>query len=323
MDAPTITLVVNDYDHLAPLACGDIAVKDVVINLDRKTPFIAARDDPSVHAVEHSFSQFLIRRAAGDRTFVGLPIFPMRAFRHRCFFVRRASGMHDLTDLRGKRVGTNGWPDTGNTWSRAALREQGVPLDQIEWWVGPVDDPAYDSTGHRPAVALPPNVHRVEGGTTLVGMLLAGKLDAIMCPWPPQHFYEHESPIVRLIPDYRRVERAYLQRVGIYPAHHIIAVRRDVVEQYPHAVRSLYQALDRSRLVWQARRRRFTDTTPWLLAEIEEASQLLGEDWQPNGVEANRAMIAALCEEEFAQGLVAVRIDPRTVFAEFERVADA
>jgi len=48
--------------------------------------------------------------------------------------------------------------------------------------------------------------------------------------------------------------------------------------------------------VWQGKRRQFTNTTPWLLAEIEEASQLLGEDWQPNGVEANRAMIAALCE---------------------------
>ncbi|MGI8687847.1 MAG: hypothetical protein ACR2M3_04635 [Thermomicrobiales bacterium] len=320
MNAPAITLVVNDYDHLAPLACGDVIVEDVVINLDRKTPFIAARADPSVHAVEHSFSQFLIRRAMGDRTFVGLPIFPMRAFRHRCFFVRRASDMHDLTDLRGKRVGTNGWPDTGNTWSRAALREQGVRLDQIEWWIGPVDDPAYDSTGHRPSVTLPPNVHQIEGRTTLVNMLLAGELDAIMCPWPPRDFSERDSPIVRLVPDYRRAERAYLGRVGFYPAHHIIAVRRDVFDRYPQAIHGLYRALDSSRLVWQGKRRRFTDTTPWLLAEIEEVSQLLGEDWQPNGVEANRVMIAALCEEEFAQGLVDVRIDPRTVFEECERM---
>jgi hypothetical protein len=47
---------------------------------------------------------------------------------------------------------------------------------------------------------------------------------------------------------------------------------------------------------------------------------LLGTDWQPSGVTPNKAAIAALCDEELAQGLVDRPLDPETVFAEFDAV---
>ena len=63
------------------------------------------------------------------------------------------------------------------------------------------------------------------------------------------------------------------------------------------------------------------DTTPWLLADIEEAKGLFGPDWRPNGVEPNRKVVQTLCDEVFAQGLVGRKLDGATVFAEFEAVA--
>ncbi len=316
----TITLVTRSYDVLMPLVCGDVVAEGIDLNLDRKTSIQHFMVDPTFQAGEMSFSQYLIRTSQGERDFVGLPLFVMRGFRHRCFFVLRGSGLQSLKDLAGKRVGTNGWPDSGNTWSRAALREQGVGIHEIEWWVGPTDDPAYDSLGHRPRLTLPSNVRYAAAGQTLQDMLLGGELDAMMCPWPPRVFHEPGSQIVRLIPNYRQVEQDYARRLGFYPAHHIIALRRQVVERDPWVARSLYQAFERSRLQAQENRRFLADTTPWLLADLEQSTELLSADWQANGVEPNLRMIETMCQEELAQGLIAQPLDSRAVFAEFERL---
>jgi 4,5-dihydroxyphthalate decarboxylase len=315
-----INVVTKNYDHLAPLACGDVVAEGIDLSLDRKTSMIQFLLDPTFHAGEMSFSQYLIRLSQGERDFVGMPVFPTRAFRHRCFFVLRDSGLEEFKDLEGKRVGTNAWPDTGNTWSRAALREQGVQIDQIDWWVGPIDDPSYDSFGHRPKLTLPSNVQPTAPGQTIRDMLLDGELDALMCPIPPKGFYDPDSPIARLFPDYRQVEQAYARRVNYFPAHHIIAMRREVFERDPWVARGLYQAFDRSRVQWQEERRRLAETSPWLLADLEDTTELLGHDWQPYGVQRNRRMIQALCDEELAQGLIDQPLDPSRVFAEFEQV---
>ena len=320
MSKLSIKLVARSYDHLMHLACGDVVPEGIDLHLDRQSDMKEFLADPSFHAGEMSFSQYLIRTSQGEREFVGLPVFIMRGFRHRCFFVRQENGLGSFQDLVGKRVGTNGWPDTGNTWSRAALREQGVQIDQINWWVGPVDDPAYDSFGKRPQLTLPSNVQSVSPGQTLQDLLIAGELDAVMCPWPPKRFHEPNSPLVRLFPNYREVEQAYARRVGFYPAHHILALRRQTFEQHPWVARSLYTAIEESRIQWQENRRWLADTTPWLLADIEDASELFGHDWQPNGIEPNRKMIQTLCDEELAQGLILAPLEATTVFAEFEQV---
>jgi 4,5-dihydroxyphthalate decarboxylase len=244
----------------------------------------------------------------------------MRGLRHRCFFVRQDSGMNAFHHLTGKRVGTNGWPDTGNTWSRAALREQGVSIDEIEWRVGPVDDPTYDSFGKRPEVALPPNVQPVEPGRTLQEMLLAGELDAMMCPWPPKRFSQPDSPIVRLFQNYRTVERDYAERVGFYPGFHLLAVRRPILERDPWLAQALFEAFERSRLKAEANRRWLADTSPWFLADLEIAESVLGTHWQAHGLEPNRKMIQTLCQEEYAQGLISEPLDCTTVFPDFEEM---
>jgi 4,5-dihydroxyphthalate decarboxylase len=312
-------MVAYNYDHLAPLACGDVAPEGIDLDLDRTSPMVQFLVGSAFEAGEMSFGQYLIRLSQGERAFVGLPVFVNREFCHRCFFVPRHSPLHSLHDLEGRRVGTNAWPDTGNTWSRATLRDEGVRLDRIRWWVGPYNEPAYDSFGNRPRVALPPNVERLAAGRTLLDMLLAGELDALMYPVPPPGFYAADSPLVRLLPDYRRTERAWAQRAGFCPGHHIVALRRDLFEREPWVAPSLYHALEQSRQKWQEARWDLSDTSPWLLPDLEDAAGLLGRDWRPYGVEPNRRMIQTLCDEELAQGLISEPLDPAALFADFER----
>ena len=149
-------------------------------------------------------------------------------------------------------------------------------------------------------------------------MLLDGDLDALMSQ-APKEFFEPNSPIVRLIPDYRRAEQEYFRRTGVYPVHHIVGIRRELFDREPWVARSLYLALDESKRRWHESRRKLTDTTPWAQADIEESTALIGHDWSPNGVEPNRKTIQTLCDELHAQGLLAQPIDGATVFGEFER----
>lgn len=312
----SMTVITKDYDYLTPLLIGEVTVADIDLRIDSKRLITAVTEDPSVPGGEYSFSRSLILWSQGERSFVPIPFFCYRAFRQRCFFVKRGSALRELTELSGKRVGTNAWPDTGNTWSRAALRECGVRIDGIQWWVGAIDEahPFKGTSGAEPGY-----VHVAPQGRTLKEMLLAGELDALMMPIPPKGFYEPNSPVVRLYPDYRKVEREYWQRTGIYPGHHIFLLRREIFERNPWVALNIYAALDESKKLWQAKRLDLSELTPWALADIEETMALFGPDWHTNGLTPNRKMIQALCDEEVAQGLVPQPIDPATFFGDFAK----
>jgi 4,5-dihydroxyphthalate decarboxylase len=316
-----VTMMIKDYDHIAPLACGDVVPEGIELKLIRDTPGALDRtlNDPSIDFGELSFSRHLTRLANGDDSFVGIPVFTTRAYRHRCFFVRRDSVLRGLKDLEGKRIGTNEWPATGNTWSRAALREQGVRIDRISWLVGSIDG----APSNRPQGSLPPYVQLSGSQDSMRELLVEGELDALMCPNPPRGFYDAGSPIVRLIPDYHSAEREYFQRTSLYPAHHIMGIRRELFQREPWVARSLYQAMDRSKAVCQQNVTALPETTPWLLEAIEEATEVMGKDWRPYGVGPNGRMIQTLCHELFAQELLPKKLDGSTVFAEFEKVMGA
>lgn len=316
----TLTIATNNWDHLAPLACRDVQVDGLEVRLERFAPLTTAKQDPHFDACEQSLGQYLLVAQTGDTRWVGMPTFFMRTFRHRSFYTQRDSGFRGLEDLAGRRVGANGWPDSGNTWARAALRASGVRIDTVDWLLGPVDDPTYDAVGNRPPVTLPANVTPIAPGHTLREMLLEGDLDAIMCPVPPRDLYDPLTPIVRLVTDYEDVERAYGRSVGFCPAHHILAIRREVFDQDPAITVALYRALVESRATWRRTRLALSDTLPWLDTDMESTAQFLGGDWQADGLEPNTTMLRTLANEQYVQGLSALNADPATAFAEFASV---
>ncbi|MGH9173583.1 MAG: nitrate ABC transporter substrate-binding protein, partial [Vicinamibacterales bacterium] len=103
MGGDSIRLVTRNYDQVMPLVSGDVLPEGIALTLDRATPIGNFLTDDGFQAGEMSFSQYLRRLAAGDREIVGVPVFLMRGFRQRCFFVRRGSHLQSLADLEGKR----------------------------------------------------------------------------------------------------------------------------------------------------------------------------------------------------------------------------
>ena len=316
-----VSLATRNYAYVQPLATGDVAPNGIDLELIRTwdaLPRVAA-NSPDLSGGEASFGRYLLGIAAGDRSVIGLPIFLMRGFRHRCFFVQRDSPLRDLRELRGKRVGINEWPASGNTWARALLREQGVPIPSIQWLVGQV------SEGYKPVPkdSLPAGVDRAPDGRLLVDMLASGEIDGLVCPWPPAGFYTPGGPLRRLYPDFARVEQDYFRRTRIYPGHHIVVLRRDLVEAHPEVVTALYNAFDEARRLTEINFRAIAEILPWLLDELERDTSLLGDDLHPYGLDANRHMIEAFCDEQSAQGLTPQRLDPVRAFAEFEELTGA
>jgi 4,5-dihydroxyphthalate decarboxylase len=315
MSRVKLTLVTRPYDYVAPLACADVVPEGVDLTLIRDRGAIdRVQNDRSIDGGEVSLSRSLMGVAQGDRSWTLLPIFVYRGFQHRHFYIRRESPFHGLEDFRGKRIGIEHWPTTGSTWCRAAIRERGVDINEINWFVGPLR--GQPST--RPQGKLPPFAQFIDAGRTLEEMLLGDELDALNVWQRPSVFDAAQGPIVRLFADYRTAERDYFQRTQVVPGLHIIRVREQSIDGHRWVLRSLYEAFEGSKSLSQSYHRDFAETTPWLLAELEETMALLGPDWWPNGVAPNERMIQAFCDEQLQQGMISSAIDTSSIFADFE-----
>ena len=313
----SITLIMQDHDFLQPLLCGDVVAEGVDLKIVRGNLRIAQQDS-SVPASELSFARHVKRISEDDHSWVAMPAFVRRGFSHRAWYVTRDSGLKSFKDLNGKRIGTNEWPATGNTWSRAAGREQGLDIFGIDWVVGSVDGGEF---AH--ADALPAHVRYASSEEGLVDLLLRGELDALMCPDPPRGFYDDGSKVVRLLPDFRTAERDFYKRTGVFPAYHLAGLRKEVFDRKPSVLLSIYRALEQSRLAWSAMRLYENDTSPWLLADLEETMQLMGHEWQPYGEAENAKTVAFLCEDMLAQRLIDRAVDPSALFSEFRALSSA
>jgi 4,5-dihydroxyphthalate decarboxylase len=313
-----LTLAIRDYDFVTPLATGDVTTEGLHLTLRRSFDALQrVASDPAVGGGEASFSRYVQRFAAGDRSVVGLPLFVMREFRHRNFYVRRDSGLRALAELPGRSVALDGWPNSGNTWSRALMREEGVALDRVRWLVGRVH--AQDAAP--PADGLPPGVELAR--RPLRDLLLAGELDVLIWAWTPDGFYEPGGPLRRFFEDYRAAEQAHYRRTRIFPAHHLVVLKRDVVDRHPESVRLVYQAFGAARVRAAENRWKLHESSPWLLDDLEAQARLMGRDFDPYGLGSeNRRMIARFCEEQHAQGLISRPLDPDSVFAEFQSLVD-
>src|SRR3954453_18916833 len=126
---------------MTPLVLGDIRSPRVDIKADRGGTLISnVAGDPSYDAAEMSFSRYSQLRDDGDDSVVGLPNFIMRGFCHRGVIPTKESPIRRFSDLAGKKIGVTGWRDSGNTWTRAAIRREGVGVEDAMWYAGRLTD---------------------------------------------------------------------------------------------------------------------------------------------------------------------------------------
>jgi 4,5-dihydroxyphthalate decarboxylase len=205
------------------------------------------------------------------------------------------------------------WVASGSIWYRHFLRFIDVPPEQLQWWIGDVDEPKI--TSH--VYTLPHGVQSAPVGRALSDMLIAGELDALYSPPRPRRYHPVDGPIVRLFPDIRSIERDYFRATGMFPPQHLVVLRREVWEANKWIARALTDAFVGGNDVFTKAQRSFPYASPWLDAELEETEALMGADFHPYGFEANRTTVAIFNEEAHSAGIVGRRISVEDYFAEF------
>jgi 4,5-dihydroxyphthalate decarboxylase len=306
-----LMLGVRYWEHVTPFVLGEIGHGYVDVNLLDTTPNLWSR--PDLDGGETSFSQYVRARANSDDRVIALPLFVMRGFRHRCILVRRDSPAIDAGDLDGARIGLTGWADSGNTWTRAILREAGIGIADATWQVGRLtaNHPVFDRIGN---VSVGRNVGRTPNDAALVDLLIDGDLDAVMTPFMPPGFYEPDSPFRPLYPDTRTAEVGYFRRHGFVPGMHVLALRSEVLRRAPEAAQRLVDLFEAAKRISRTRRDKLMDVTPWQNEDIALATKVIGGDWMPYGFERDREMVRSFQDELVAQRLLNAPVPETELF---------
>lgn len=311
---PVIRLALRDWDFITPLLLGDVASDQFELKIER----LAAlpddfASDTRFDASEISFSRYTTGKARGETGVFGIPNFIMRGFRHRCVVTAAKSPLTRFEDLRGKRIGIAGWQDSGNTWTRAALAEAGIGIEDAFWAVSRLaaGHPVTDRIGR---YARPGRIEALPGQPPLLDLLAAGEIDAVLMPFMPNGFFAPGSAFRALLPDVRAAEVDYFRKVGFVPGMHIIGLKPELVGREPWLPQALSDLLDESLRVWLEKRRRYADTSPWLIDELVRSGHDLPAEWNASGLGPNRAMVTAFLEQLRIQELAETDLTPETLF---------
>lgn len=309
-----LTFATRDWDYLTPLVLGDVGSDRLDLRVTRVDTLVDGAGG-DWDAAETSFSRYASAMADGEDRFVGIPNFIMRGFRHRCIIVRQDSPLRDLAELRGKRIGVTGWRDSGNTWTRTALRRVGVDVGDALWFAGRLTG-AHPITDRLGGFGRPGLIEAMPDEEPMMDALACGWLDAVFTPFMPAGYFGSASPFRQLLPDFVSAERAYFADVGYIPGMHLITLRAELARENPWLGAEISRVVDASRQMWTAKRRKYADTTPWMLDELLRSARDLPEDVEISGLAPNRPMIADFACELHEQGILDRALTPDELFPE-------
>jgi hypothetical protein len=154
-----------------------------------------------------------------------------------------------------------------------------------------------DRLGHK----LPADIRLTQAppGAELGDLLERGEIDFLMTANNPLSFRRGSPTVRRLFPNYMELEKDYYRRTKIYPIMHTLVIRREIYERDPWVALSLYKAFVRAkeysfRLLLETGSPKASFA--WLQPMIEQEQAIIGKDWYPYGIEANRPTIEALLQ---------------------------
>ena len=271
---------------------------------------------------ELGMTYFLRTFEHGQSPFLAIPVFLVRSFRHGAIYINKASGIQRPADLAGKRIGELALygHDAGVMPKGILSDEFGVKPEQSRWIVGGIDFPM-DPVNFVPH-PVPDGVEVEWAGkdVDLGHMLEDGEIDALIAADAPKCVLEKSPKVGRLFEDYEAVERNYYRRTGIFPIMHTVVVKRELAEQEPELVKAVYQGFcaAKDQMAEQyVKGMTFNNMSfmhPWFSKLIGENRDLLGDDWWPYGIDANRAAIEAVLRYHHEQGLTERRFAIEDVF---------
>ena len=323
MAGPKLTLACWDYDRTRALLEGRVEVAGWRIDAKAQPPeetFPRAVADAPFDVSELSLSSYLMQVSRGEGAYIAIPAFVSRAFHHGAIYVRTKRGIETPKDLEGRLVGVPEYQMTMALWVRGILGDEyGVDFRKIRYRTGGANKPGRKE---RLALELPEDmdVAPIPEGSTLNELLLAGELDAVIAPTPPDGFTAGDKAVRRLLTDPAAEEQAYYARTGLFPIMHVIGVRRTLADEHPGLAADLFRAFVEARNLAMrehdltARSSANRMMLPWFADQWEATKDLMGDDFWPCGVAENRPELEAVCRYSHEQNLSRKRLSVETLF---------
>ena len=316
-----LSIAVGDYDRTRPLFDGAVQIDGVdptFMALEPEEIFFRAFRHAEFDVCELSLSTFAVQTAAGECPYVGVPVFPSRAFRHTSIYIRTDRGIRTPADLKGKRVGVPEYQLTAAVWARMILQEEhGVNPADIIWIRG-----AYEQPSGRPekiALNLPPNI-RIEPAppnTTISGLLANGEIDALIGPRMPSCFEQGHPQVGWLYPDPTRAAADWFRKRRIFPIMHLVGIRRALAGQQAWLPAAVCKAFEQAKAIAV---KKLADTSvtkvtlPFVEEQLRAARDLMGRDFWSYGFRENRPVLETFLRYHHAEGLSSRLLTPEELF---------
>ncbi len=315
-----------DYDRTRALTDGKVKIEGVEGTF-HSAPIVTQIFEGMIAERKFDISElgmtyFLRTFENGESPFVAIPVFPNRAFRHSAIYINKASGITKPEDLNGKLIGELALysHDAGIMPKGMLTDEYGFQPETCHWVIGGLDWPLkpIDFVPHAHPAHV--KVTSIPKGKELGAMLESGEIDALISADVPKCILDNSPKVGQLFPDYETVEREYYKRTGIFPIMHTVVIRRDLLAQHPELAKNAYQGFCDAKkaaveqyehgLIFNNMATMF----PWFSKLIHEDRSVLGQDWWPYGIEANRKAIDAILRYHFEQGITDRRFTIDNVF---------
>ena len=276
--------LLGDYAVTSALKKGEIHSSHVSLDFADVNPpsagFKRVVRDLEFDVAELAIVTFLMARAQG-KPLALLPAVLVARFQHPLIVYNAARAHLAPGDLAGRRVGVRSYSVTTGAWVRGILAgDHGVDIDRINW--------VTFEDAHVAEFRDPPNVARAPEGKKILGMLLAGEIDAAvvgdgMAP----------DPRIRpLIPDPAAAAAAWRKKHGALQINHMVVVKESLSKDDPRAVREVYRML------------------------LESARAAGTPEMNPFGLDANRRNLEVAIDCVYAQNLIPRRYGVDELFDE-------
>jgi 4,5-dihydroxyphthalate decarboxylase len=314
-----LTIATADYDHMRDFRDGYVTAEGLDptwLTMEIHEVFTRFTYGREWEVSELSFAKFIAQATREDSDIIGLPVWTSRQFRFSSFYYNVNSGIREAKDFAGKRIAVPEWAQTAAVYTRGWLQHQAkVDLASINWVQAGTEQPGREE---KVELNLPKGVE-VERVTdkSISEMLVSGEIDGALVARAPLVFSNGHPNVKRVFPNYRVAEEQYFDDTGIYPIMHVIALRKDLLEDNPWIARNLYMAFS------EAKRRaveRFLEISvsryciPWAGEHAEQMVKKFGGEIFPYGIEANRKTLDAFCQYSFEQGISRVHAKPEDIF---------
>lgn len=306
-----------------PVISGDVQIA----NVTAKTQAAQSVNTNSLEMLslkydvaEMSLATFTHARERG-MGLVALPIFPGRRFMQNGVVYAPNAGIHDPSELRGKRVGLPQFWMTSSVWHRLTLhREYGIAQKDVNW--------VTMAPERLESLRLPPEAQQETSGRNARELMVAGELDATMGAGGGGGgegaggegrggggaARENGPRPIPAYPDPARAAQTYFEKTRVFPIVHLIVMKQELADKEPWLVESLCNAFV------EAKQRTLHDTLetdselPIPGLGLAETISLFGEDPWPYGIGNNRLVLETFLEDVHEQGLVGRPMAPEDLF---------